>query len=232
MCLASLSWVECPCRMRGIPEANRHHNVPRSDGGSHKKCNISIVHAGRHDEFHAWAWNYPPDTVLRLMAIHAARIPGQSLPPSALEDFLCTLTDVPWEDFYESDAINGGVTKKHRRKVSYFREQHVLDEEDDTHRIIGELALRESFPPDRHDFFQRAVMFFGAASPREAIERFLTEVFRGQELAWVKALRSHVRAEVQAILLAAQPVTLSSADEQRIVDILHDHKARLHQWSS
>lgn len=216
--------------MRGIPEANRHHNVPRSRGGSPKKSNISIVHAGRHDEFHAWAWNYPPDTVLRLMAIHAARIPGQSLSPNALEDFLSTLTDVPWEEFYEPDAINGGVTKKHRRKAAYFQEQHILDEEDDTHRVIGELALQEPFPLDRHAFFQQALLFFGTHSPREALERFLTEVCRGQELMWAKAFRSHVRSAVAHILQPATPVTLSSLEQQQIVDVLHTHKQRLRQW--
>lgn len=217
--------------MRGIPEVNRHHNVPRSDGGSHKKCNISIVHAGRHDEFHAWAWNYPPDTVLRLMAIHAACIPGQSLPPRALEDFLSTLTDVPWEECYEPDAINGGVTKKHRRKAAYFREQHVLDEEDDTHRVVGELALQEPFPLDRHAFFQQALLFFSTSSPREALERFLTEVFRGQELMWAKAFRTQVRSKVHDILLSATPMRLSPTDEQYVVDVLTAHKQRLHQWT-
>ncbi|MBI2524017.1 hypothetical protein HYW11_02265 [Candidatus Peregrinibacteria bacterium] len=215
-----------------MSEGRRHHNVPRSRGGTRKKSNISIVHPGRHKQFHMWAWNYPPDSVLRLMAIHAVRIPGQSLPPSALEDFLSTLTDVPWEEFYEPDAMNGGVTKKHRRKAAYFREQHVFDEEDDAHHVIGGLLLQESFPADRHTFFQQALLFFGTSAPREALERFLTEVFHGQELAWTKAFRAHVRSKVQDILLSATPMTLSPIDEQCVVDILTAHKQRLHQWAS
>ena len=166
------------------------------------------------------------------MAVHAVRVPGQSLPPNALEDFLCTLTDVPWEEFYEPDATNGGVTKKHRRKAAYFREQHVLDEEDDAHRVIGELALQEPFPTDRHAFFQQALLFFGTSSPREALERFLTEVFRGQELTWVKAFRSDVRSKIQDILLSAAPMELSPIDEQCVVDVLTEHKQHLHQWAS
>lgn len=164
------------------------------------------------------------------MAIHAARIPGQSLPPHALEDFLATLTDVPWEDFYEPDAVNGGVTKKHRRKAAYFREQHVLDEEDDAHRVIGDLVLQETFPGDRHDFFQQALLFFGTSSPREALERFLTEVSHGQGLTWAKAFRTQVRSKVHDILLSAAPMTLSPVDEQCVVDVLTAHKQRLHQW--
>lgn len=146
--------------MRLIPEANRHHNVPRSRGGSRKRSNISIARAGRHGEFHTWAWNYPPDTVLRLMAIHAARVPGHALSPSVLEDFLATLTDAPWEELYEPDVIGDGGTKKRQRKAAYFREQHVLDEEDDTHRVIGELALQEQFPIDRHAFFSAGASIF------------------------------------------------------------------------
>lgn len=216
--------------MRWVPEASRHHNVPRSRGGSTEKSNIAVVRHVRHEAFHTWAWNYPPDSVLRLMAIHAARIPGQSLPPTALEDFLSTLTDNPWEAFYEPDAISGGATKNLRRKAAYFREQHVLDEEDDTHRVIGELALQEPFPADRHEFFQQAFLFFGTQSPREALERFLTEVNRGQELAWAKAFRLHVRSQINNILQSAVPIALSSTDEQGIVDVLTAHKERLRLW--
>ena len=227
--------ITCTVFLSSLPhlsmsEARRHHNVPRSRGGTRKKSNISTVHPGRHKQFHAWAWNYPPDSILRLMAIHAVRVPGQSLPPSALEDFLSTLTDVSWEEFYEPDAMNGGVTKKRRRKAAYFREQHLLNEEDDTHRVIGGLALQEPFPVDRHTFFQQALLFFGTSSPREALERFLGEVFHGQELAWAKAFRAQVRSKVQDIVLAASPMTLSPMDEQCVIDVLTAHKQHLRQW--
>lgn len=80
-------------------------------------------------------------------------------------------------------------------------------------------------------FFQQALLFFGTSSPREALERFLTEVFRGQELVWVKAFRSHVRSGVKAILLPVIPGSLSSVEQQQVIDVLTAHKRRLRQWA-
>jgi len=214
--------------MRGTPEANRHHNVPSSRRGSHKRKNLSWVDMKRHEQFHVWAWNYPPDTVLRLMAIHAARVPGQSLPPNALDDFLAFLTERPWEDFYEPDALWPSEEAVSQTKTEYFYEQHRLDEAEDTHNVIGDLLFQERFPWFREMFLQRALRFFRTQIPREAMRHLLTERY-GHDFSWVKALSSDVHSVLQTLLASALPLTLDDPSQERVIEVLISHKHRLYQ---
>lgn len=214
--------------MRWEPEVNRHHNVPSSRGGSHKKINLSLVDMKRHDQFHTWAWNYPPDTVLRLMAIHAARMPGQSLPPSALENVLTFLTERSWKDFYEPDAVLPSDEAVPQTKADYFYEQHIVDEVEDTHMVIGDLLFEERFPWWRGMLLQRALRFFRTQVPQEAMDHFLTERY-GSDFSWVKALRADVRSQLRSLLVSASPLTLDSPSQQRVMDILANHKRRLYR---
>lgn len=158
------------------------------------------------------------------MAIHAVRMPGRALPPSALEDVLAFLTERSWKDFYESDAVL--PREEVGAKVEYFHEQHIIDEVEDTHTVIGDLLFQERFPWWRGMFLQRALHFFRTQIPQEAMNHFLTERY-GNDLSWVKALRADVRSRLRALLVSASPLTLDGTSQQRVVDILAKHKRRL-----
>lgn len=201
------------------PDVDTHHNYPCSRGGGEVRHNLSRLRRSRHDGFHMWAWNYPPDAILRFLAEHGVQRPEGTLPAGALEDVLGKLTEDNWTALYKPGVVTGGHTPGQREKAHHFLIHHLNDERNDVRRLIGALTLGEGLPWERHLFLERALVFFRTAMPREAMRNFLTESY-GSELSWAKALRDDVRRSLLDILSYAEGACDSGRERQRVIDIL------------
>lgn len=201
------------------PEVDMHHNFPSSVGGGDVRHNLSRLRRSRHDGYHVWAWNYSPDTILRLLAEHSVQRPEGALPAGVLEDLLGRLTEGDRATLYKPGVIVGGRTSVQREKAHHFLIHHLDDEKNDVCHLVGALTLGEAFPWERHLLLERALVFFRTAMPREAMRSFLTESY-GSALSWAKALRDDVRRSLLDILSNAEGACDSGRERQRVVDIL------------
>jgi len=199
-----------------------HHNIPSSRGGSPKKQNLSNVRIERHDDFHAWAWNYPPHALIRLMTIHSTGMRGENLPSGAVRDILECLTckKREWESYYDPGTMMSPQGRK--EKTEYFESLHILDEMQDTYRLIGELCYKERLPFDREAFYKRALLFFRTSCPQDALRMFLTER-QGHDLSWTKALQKDVHAALLFIIDRAKPEHVAEKQKERVIMTLREH---------
>lgn len=196
---------------------NRHHNVPSSRGGTGVGGNLSTLRNARHDLFHAWAANYPPDTLLRLLAMHAGRFPPErALPAGALRDILGMLMEGEWVSLYHPGVV---LPSPHPSDKQVLR--HLRHEERDVRGITAALAGQSVFPPERDVLLDRALVFFQTPFPREAMVGILRESY-GRDLSWTKALRDDVRNGLSVILASAAPPLV--AEQQKVLDVLAEQE--------
>lgn len=194
-------------------EVNRHHNVPSSRGGANVSDNLSTLRKARHDLFHAWAANYPPDTLLRLLAMYACRFtPKRTLPAGALRDILGMLMEGEWGSLYHPGVV---LPSPHSGDGQVLR--HLRREERDVGDITAALAGQSVLPPKRGVLLGSVLTFFKTQFPREAMVGILQESY-GRDLSWAKALRDDVRSGLSAILASAAPPLVP--EQQRVIDIL------------
>jgi len=201
-------------------ETSEHHNIPSSRGGSSRKENLSVLRDNRHTAFHQWAWNYPPDMLMRLLAFHSVRLKHESLPPGSVEDILAILSSSQWESQYVPEAFD--LPEKRKEKSSYFHTYHTIDEMADAQKLIGTLVYGEELPQDRHEFYEKVRVFFRTSSPQEVLQKFLTERHGGQ-LSWVKAFRDEVRSTVLHVVNQAALEKITKQTRDRFAGILVKH---------
>lgn len=208
--------------MRGMPEANRHHNVPRSRGGANVSDNLSTLRKARHDLFHAWAANYPPDTLLRLLAMHAGCFPlKRAFPAGALRDIFGMLMDGEWGSLYHPGVV---LPSPHSGDGQVLR--HLRREKRDVGDITAVLTGQSVLPHKRGFLLGSALAFFHTRFPREAMVGILQESY-GSDLSWAKALRDDVRSGLSAILASAAPPLVP--EQQKVVDVLQEQEHRIVQ---
>lgn len=198
-----------------------HHNVPSSCGGTNHKRNLSSPQHARHDLLHAWAANYTPGTILRLLAVHANRFPERALPPGALRDILGMLTEGELDSLYHAGVVlpSPQAGEKHILR-------HLRHEANDVRGMISFLADGHMFVSKREFFLDRALAFFQAKTSHEAMLGLLRESY-GRDLSWAKALRDDVRSGLSAILVSAAPSLVP--EQQRVVDVLQEQEHRIAQ---
>lgn len=81
---------------------NRHHNVPRSYGGSNDHANVVSINADLHTDFHRRFGHLTPDQLMRLLVVCSAY---DGPPKSFLTDFLNTTLQPDWRTMYSSHAL-------------------------------------------------------------------------------------------------------------------------------
>lgn len=81
---------------------NRHHNIPRSYGGSNDSCNVPYIDASEHAAFHAVFGHLTPDQLLRMLVVSSAY---KGPPKSFLTDFLNAATERDWRGMYDPAAL-------------------------------------------------------------------------------------------------------------------------------
>lgn len=81
---------------------NKHHNIPRSYGGSNDLCNIPTIDAGEHTHFHSIFGHLTPDQLLRMLIVSSAY---NGPPKSFLSDFLNASTERDWRGMYDQTAL-------------------------------------------------------------------------------------------------------------------------------
>lgn len=180
-----------------------HHTLPRSRGGSDEKSNVTEMDRHRHGEYHyRIAANRDPLTVTRLIALHSIGYRNLTMDPESLDSLFEETTRGRWQRLYEDGALadNRHPQRAHLgERADYFARLHAGDELKIVERVLRCVDSGGHLPWQTSNFLPNTLNFFGAQSTTEAIRRLHTEKVQGQ-LAWVKALRGDVSADVLSLL--------------------------------
>lgn len=182
---------------------NKHHNIPRSRGGSEAECNLSVVNQSRHDAFHRdWGANRTPCLLSRLIGLHSIGLGDDALSANQIENLIQITSLQNWSRLYRPDAFDNVATIsaiENAIKVSEYTQTHLLEEQVWIRQTIAAIVNGGTFPSQHSLFIHNCLKFFNVRTPREAIIALLTER-HNTDLSWSKPLLKCTRTSIVNLL--------------------------------
>lgn len=213
-------------------QGNRHHNLPRSQGGSSdKRSNITVFDEHEHNAFHAFADHPAPCGFIRLLVARSLSAESRTMAPGAVEDLFAALTLPDWRAAYAHEALRIVDGKpEHERYLAlaaYHISRQIHDELGALLDAHGALGLSQYAPPSSQNYVARAKHHFGVATVPEAVSAFMTAENAKGELKYAKPFAPGVRSAVLSVLRHARAEQLDDADRVRLMRVVTDQRRLL-----